>query len=137
LKEYQPNDRGPLLAESSTLEQGLRLLDEVICFSHCLNDSEIPTSEPLSPYPSCSFCGGELFRTAFLCAGSCVRDGAADDTAGSKVVFCNLCVVDGRTCRCGSMTPYRFQSLEELVNLRAKIADLLDGLVDEAGPGQM
>ena len=137
LKGSQPNNLDLLLEKSSTLQQGLRLLDEVISFTHCLRDNEILASGSLSLYTPCSFCGGEIFRTAFLCAGSCVRDGAAIDTAGSKIVLCNLCVVNGHVCRCGSMTPCRLQPLDGLVNLRTKIADLLDGLVDEVGPGKV
>jgi hypothetical protein len=88
-----------------------------------------------SPHPSCSFCGGELFRTAFRCTGSCVRNDAIDDVVDSKIILCNLCFVDGRGCRCGSMTPYRLQPLEGLVNLRTRIADMLDSLLDEDGSG--
>lgn len=135
LKEAQPNDLESLSEKSRTLEQGLRLFDEVINFSYCSCDDELPTIEPLSPHTSCSFCGGELFRTAFCCAGSCVRDDAAGDMVDFKIVLCDLCFVDGRACRCGTMIPYRLQSLEGLINLRTKIADVLDGLIDNRGSG--
>lgn len=135
LKESQPNELQSLSAKSRTLEEGLKLFDEVINFSYCSHDDALPMIVPTSRHPSCSFCGGEIFRTAFCCASSCVRDDATDDMVDSKIILCNLCFVDGRGCRCGSMTPHRLQSLRGLVGLRTRIADLLGGLLDEDGSG--
>lgn len=136
-RESPPNHVGSLRARLDSLERGLRLLEEVISFSHCFHDNEIADIGPLSPHPSCSFCGGELFRTAFLCSGSCTRDGTADTTMGSRIILCNLCVADGRMCLCGSLAPYRLQSLESLVSLRAKISDIVNDLVRERDPGEL
>ena len=133
LKGSRPNELESLSEKSRVLERGLKLFDEVINFDLCSRDNELPMIVLVSPHPSCSFCGGELFRTAFHCTGTCVQDNAANDTPDSKIVLCSLCFVDGRGCRCGSMTPYRLQSLEGLVDLRTQIADLLGSLLDEDG----
>lgn len=132
LKQSQPNDSVLLSAKSGTLEQGFRLLDEVIASTHCERDDELPTIEfTLSP-PPCTFCGGELFRAVFCCTDSCVRDDATSDSTDDKIVICDLCFVDGRACKCGSMAPYWLQPLAGLVELRTNIANLL-GLDEGSG----
>lgn len=131
LKRSQPNDFALLSAKSGILERGFRLLDEVVNSSHCSQDESLPLIE-LTTQPSCSFCGGELFRTVFCCTDSCTRDGATSGSVDSKILICNLCFIDGRACRCGSMKPYRLQPLERLVELRTSIADLLS-IEDEGG----
>lgn len=125
LKQSQTNDPS-LSAKSATLERGFKLLDEVIDYSHCTQDESLPVIElTLSP-PPCSFCGGEIFRTVFCCAGSCIRDGATDGSAECKILICSHCFIDGRACHCGSMDPYRLQPLDKLIELRKNIANLLD-----------
>lgn len=131
LKRSQPNDPVvSLSAKSETLKRGFRLLDAVISSSYYSQDESLPLIK-LSPPPPCSFCGGELFRTAFRCTDSCARDDATSESMGSKILICNLCFVDGRACRCGSMTPYRLQPLDGLIELRTNIAELL-GSIDGA-----
>lgn len=125
LKQSQPNDLALLSSKSGSLERGLRLLDEVINFSYCSEDEIFPLIELTTPPPPCSFCGGELFRTVFCCTASCTRDGSIGSSAESKIMICNLCFVDGRTCRCGSMAPYRLRPLAELIKLREDVANLL------------
>lgn len=126
-KKSRPNDLASLSAKSISLGSGLRLLDEVISFSHCSQDDDLPLIE-LTPLPPCSFCGGELFRSVFRCTASCFRDDATDESSGSKILICNLCFVDGRTCRCGSMEPCRLQPLAELTDLRENVASLLGSI---------
>jgi hypothetical protein len=137
-KQSQPNELVLLSAKSGTLKKGLRLLDEVINYSHCPQDDLFPLMEPTSASSGCSFCGGELFRTAFCCADSCIRD--SDDgpngSVDSKILICNLCFVDGRACRCGFMEPYRLQPLDGLIELRGSVVDLLAS-TDEDGSSQL
>jgi len=130
LKRSQTNDPSSLSAKSGTLERVLRLLDEVINSSYCPQDELLPVIELTLPPPPCSFCGGEIFRTVFCCTDSCIRDGATGGSADCKVLICNHCFIDGRACRCGSMTPYRTQPLDRLIELRENVANLL-GLSDE------
>lgn len=130
LKQSQPNDQELLSAKSGTLRRGLRLLDEVIDSTRCSRDDLLPMIKLTSPPPPCSFCGGELFRAVFCCTDSCVRDGAATSPEDSKILICDLCFIDGRACRCGSMEPYRLQPLAGLIELRTSIVDVL-GLTDE------
>lgn len=127
LKQSQPNDLVLLSAKSGTLKKGLMLLDEVINYTHCPQDDLFPLMELASTSPSCSFCGGELFRATFRCSDSCTRD-SYDGPSGledSKILICNLCFVDGRACRCGSMEPYRLQPLDGLIKLRGSVVKLL------------
>ena len=132
LKQLRPNDLVSLSAKSGSLEKGLRLLDEVINLSYCPQDDTLPMIE-LTPTPPCSFCGGELFRTVFCCTASCAPGTATDGSVNSKILLCNLCFVDGRTCRCGSMEPCRLQPLAELFELRDNVATLL-GSINQGGP---
>lgn len=133
LKRSQPNDQSSLLAKSGILERTFDLLDEVVKSSYCSQDELLPITELPSPPPPCSFCGGELFRTVFRCTDSCVRDDASGGSVDCKILICDHCFIDGRTCRCGSMAPYRLQPLEELLNIRTNVVNLL-GLSDERGP---
>lgn len=132
LKQSQPSDLTLFSEKSRILERGFRLLDEVINSSYCSQDELLPLIG-LTLQPPCSFCGGELFRTVFRCADSCTCDDTTGGSVDSKILICNLCFVDGRACRCGSMKPYRLQPLEGLIELRTNIADLL-GLTDEGEP---
>jgi len=132
LKRSHPNDQELLSAKSGVLEQGFKLLDEVINSTDCSQDDLLPVVELTSPPPPCSFCGGELFRTIFRCTDSCARNDATTGEEDSKILICDLCFIDGRSCRCGSMEPYRLQPLAELINLRTSIVDVL-GLTDGNG----
>lgn len=132
LRQSHPDDPS-CSAKSETLKRWLSLLDEVISSSHCSQDELLPTIDLASPAPPCSFCGGEIFRTVFRCTRSCVRDDAASDSVGWRILICSHCFVDGRACRCGSMEPYRIQPLDRLIELRAKVAVLL-GVSDESSP---
>lgn len=135
LKQIQPNDLELLSTKSATLEQGLRILDEVISSTYSSQDDQLPTMELSSPPPPCSFCGGELFRAIFRCTNSCVRDEATAGSQDSEILICDLCFIDGRACRCGSMEPYRLQPLAELIELRTSIVNIL-GLTDDDDLGQ-
>lgn len=127
IKRSQPNDLAPISAKSEFLGRGLRLLEEVINFSHCPQDDNLPLID-LTPPPPCSFCGGELFRTVFCCITSCTRDEVASGSVDSKIMICGLCFVDGRACHCGSMAPYRLRPLAELIELRENVIHLLDSV---------
>ena len=61
LKRSQSNDLSVLSAKSGTLEEGLKLLDEVINSSRCSQEELPPIADLTLPPPPCSFCGGELF----------------------------------------------------------------------------
>lgn len=135
LKQIQPNDLELLSTKTATLEQGFRILDEVVRSTYCSQDDQLPTIELSSPPPPCSFCGGELFRAIFRCTNSCVRDDATAGPQDSEILICDLCFIDGHACRCGSMEPYRLQPLAGLVELRTSIVNIL-GLTDDDGLGQ-
>ena len=124
LQSSGPDD--PLrLVRSATLKQVLGLFDEVINSNYSLQDESIPIIDLALPAPPCSFCGGELFGAVFYCNNSCLRDDAPRDSADRNILICSLCFIDGRACRCGSMTPYRIQPLDGLIELRKNIFDLL------------
>ena len=129
IQQSQPDDPS-LSAKVVILKRGLSLLDEAIGSSYCSQDESLPFIKLAPPIPYCSFCGGELFRTVFGCTELCVRDGAPDDSVNCKILICSQCFIDGRSCRCRSMTPYRIQPLEELIKLRTNAANLL-GVSDE------
>ena len=135
IKRTRPNDLELLSTKSATLEQGFKILDEIISSTYCPQDDQLPTIELTLLPPPCSFCGGELFRAIFRCVNSCVCDDATAGPQDSKILICDLCFIDGRACRCKSMEPCRLQPLDELIELRTSIVNIL-GLTDDDGLGR-
>ena len=127
LQEAQP-DNPSLSEKSETLKRGLPLLDEAINSSHCLQDELLPTLSLGPEPPLCSFCRGEIFRNVFCCAESCVCDGATGDSVHCKILICSYCFIDGRACRCGSMKPYKTQSLALGTNTSFLTQDIVNTL---------
>ncbi|KAK2466776.1 hypothetical protein APHAL10511_001034 [Amanita phalloides] len=74
---------------------------------------------------TCDFCGADIFQSFFEC-GSCVEN-PGQVTVGYGCVVCPRCYIEGRTCRCGSMTPVQCRSFEELLQVRTEAFELLTG----------
>ena len=62
---------------------------------------------------TCDFCGADIFLSSFQCVVCSPRDGSGD-----PVCLCPTCVVEGRTCKCGSMEPVQCGSFRELLGNR-------------------
>lgn len=101
------------------------MVDEILNAEAYTNDEDIQdfgaTAKPLS----CAFCGGEVFLKLFSCKNTCVRNSTVDPTPANIISICPSCYVDGRTCLCGDMTPFRLQPITPMVTLRDEVATWL------------
>lgn len=62
---------------------------------------------------ACDFCGADIFLSSFQC-DSC----SAQGSSGDPICLCPTCVVEGRTCKCGSMVPVQSGNFRELLGNR-------------------
>jgi hypothetical protein len=62
---------------------------------------------------ACDFCGADIFLSSFQC-DSCSPGG----DSGDPICLCPTCVVEGRTCKCGSMEAVQSGSFRELLGNR-------------------
>jgi hypothetical protein len=107
------------------MRQLVELVDDILRAEAYTNDKEIPSFGNSATTLSCAFCGGEVFQKVFRCKNKCRRDLTIDFTPPDIIAICPACYVDGRTCRCGKMTPFRLQSMEPMVASRNKVATWL------------
>ncbi|KAF9790994.1 hypothetical protein BJ322DRAFT_419660 [Thelephora terrestris] len=107
------------LSRSAAVEmrQLLEVVDEILRAEAYTNDEEIPNFRTTVAPLSCAFCGGEVFQKVFSCRKRCLREGSID-----SISICPSCYVDGRTCLCGDMTPFRLQPMAPMVASRNRIA---------------
>ena len=61
----------------------------------------------------CDFCGADIFLSSFQCESCSPTSGSGEPTC-----LCPTCVVEGRTCKCGSMKPVQSGSFRELLRVR-------------------
>ena len=100
----------------------------------CDSSSSADGDGALSPTPSgsgstrdqytCDYCGADIFQSFFKCETCCVvpaSDGRVDDA----LVICATCYVEGRSCKCGDMTPTQRYRTETLLDERNKAALIL------------
>lgn len=62
---------------------------------------------------TCDFCGADIFLSSFQCT-SCSLGGGS----GDPICLCPTCVVEGRSCKCGSMEPVQSGDFRELLRSR-------------------
>ena len=99
----------------------LKMVDEILRAEAYTNDGEIPTfSNPPTNF-SCAFCRGEVFQKVFCCKNECLTGETVGPTP-TNVSICPACYVDGRTCFCGKMVPFRLRSIEPMVASRNRVA---------------
>ena len=110
----------------------LGLFDDILISSFCDDDESIPILNTGSLPQLCAFCGGELFRSGFSCAGQCKRN---QSPPGDGIILCASCYVDGRTCECAVMAPCRLQPLSELLKFRDNVCRLLLDLMGDTHDG--
>lgn len=106
----------------------LVLFEEILTSSFCDDDESVPTLDTATPPQFCAFCGGELFRSVFSCAGHC---GRSQNRPEEEVTICASCYVDGRTCECGVMAPRRLQQLTGLLKFRDDVRGLLSNVMGD------
>ena len=103
----------------------------------CGRHSSVNRSDAPSPIPSgsassrdqytCDYCGADIFQSYFRCETCCTMpaiDGRIDDA----LVICAACYVEGRSCKCGNMTPTQRHRTEALLEDRNKAALILHHL---------
>ena len=130
LREADPNNHELISAKHEELGALLEVFDEIISSSYCDNDAEIPILDWGDSPKSCAFCGGELFRSIFLCSGGCVRDNYSQGQLDCGIALCISCYIDGRTCKCTVMSPRRLLPLADLLKLRKDVHELSLALGD-------
>ena len=111
------------LTRSTAVEirQLLEVVDEILRAEAYTNDEEIPTLDDPPITLSCAFCGGEVFQKVFCCRNECPREDTYS-TPTSAISICPSCYIDGRTCLCGEMSPFRLSSMEPMVVARNRSA---------------
>ena len=72
-----------------------------------------------NPRVTCDFCDTDVFQSFFECK-ECIPD--EDDPARGDpsdeldgLIICPQCYVEGRTCRCGVMTPTQYRGFSQLL----------------------
>ncbi|KZT11347.1 uncharacterized protein LAESUDRAFT_642015 [Laetiporus sulphureus 93-53] len=79
---------------------------------------------------ACDFCGADIFQSFFECQ-SCLSQGAEKpDRYGDGLLICAPCYVEGRSCRCGVMTPVQCRPFVELLQDRNNAANALKQLIE-------
>jgi hypothetical protein len=104
------------------MRQLLEVVDEILRVEAYTNEEDIPNFGNAAIAPSCAFCGGEVFQKIFSCKNRCLKDKTVGSTPMDVVSICPSCYVDGRTCFCGEMTPFRLRPISPMVTSRDKIA---------------
>ena len=128
--EMDPNNHEVISAKHKELGTLLGVFDEIIGSSYCDDDEEIPLLDWNDSSKFCAFCGGELFRSIFLCSRECEQDNRSQGQPENRVALCVSCYIDGRTCKCAVMSPRRLRPLADLLKSRKDAHDLLLALSD-------
>ena len=90
----------PLAGIAQDLNTLVRLFDEILQEEYCDDHGSLDYAEIRQDHSTCDFCGSCLFLSAFLCH-TCSQETA------SPVLICAGCYIEGRTCRCDTMSPVR------------------------------
>jgi len=114
------------LTRSTAVEmrQLLEVVDEILRAEAYTNDEEIPIFDDPVAARSCAFCGGEVFQKGFRCRNKCPREGT-DSIPINVISICPSCYIDGRTCLCGNMLPFRLLPIAQMVTARNRVATWL------------
>lgn len=122
LKELESSEENVTRSDIVEIRTLLQIADEILWTDYYIDDEELPTPENPIPEPICACCGGEVFQTAFCCAGDCLTD---DLPNGLLILVCPLCYVEGRTCQCRSMRPVRFRDMATLLEVRDSVHEFV------------
>ena len=126
---------GISLSGTHEMRKLLGIVNEILEVESYPEDDQLPSFEEQPPVDlACASCGGEIFRMAFDCKSTCLRDGRTGTSNGNKVIICPLCFVDGRTCSCGEMQPLRVREIGPLIETRDMVHDFIRGVAEEVSP---
>jgi len=107
------------LSSALEIRKLLAMVDEILGIELYPEDDQLPFLEEQPTVDlTCASCGGEIFRTAFCCSGTCLRDGKTEVSVRSQIIICPLCFVDGRICSCQAMRPVRVRATSTLMETR-------------------
>lgn len=108
-----PQQEFPLSGVAQDLGTLVRLFDEMLQDDYCSGHGSLNVADlqELSLSSACSFCGACLFLSGFLCGG-CSRD------RNMPMLLCAGCYVEGRSCRCDTMSPVRLGNFPNMLRDR-------------------
>lgn len=89
-----------LSGTAQDLDTLVRLFDEILQEEYCNDHGSLDSAEIQQSCLTCNFCGSCLFLSSFLCRG-CSQE------TSTSVLICAGCYTEGRSCRCGTMSPVR------------------------------
>lgn len=119
--ELETSETTLMRSTAVEIRQLLELVDEILKAEAYTNDEEIPNLSDSPTTISCAFCGGEVFQKVFRCRNKCPKEGT-DPTLTGTIVICPSCYIDGRTCLCGKMAPFRLRPIAQMVAFRNEVA---------------
>lgn len=119
--EIEASDKTPNRWTAVDMRQLLEVTDEILRAEAYTNDEELPTFDNPATTLSCAFCGGEVFQKLFRCRNECSLEGE-DSTPPNAISICPSCYIDGRTCLCGEMSPFRLLPMAPMVTARNRVA---------------
>lgn len=120
-----PSQNGDHIRYSTeTSARLIQLFDNVLQEDYSREHSSLRIIPQSSKPLGCDFCGGNLFLSAFLCAGKCGID-EITHSQNVTLAVCPTCFVEGRTCLCGKMTPVRLGSFSFALQARNLAAAII------------
>ena len=76
----------------------------------------------------CDFCGADIFHSLFQCN----LGDECSERRNEPFIVCSACYVDGRSCLCTDMSPYRLHPFTELLESRQRAIDALNSVNDSS-----
>jgi hypothetical protein len=153
-RQLSPKDQLKKDQLFNDLRRLLELFDDVLVEEYSEQNSTmpcltVPTSAAIGSSSSskecpgqghitCDFCSADIFQSFFECH-HCIEPVPGTATlpstveCGDGLVLCPSCYVEGRTCRCGSMTPAQCRPFSDLLRDRHRIITLLETLSGVGG----
>jgi hypothetical protein len=112
------------------LSRLVQLFDRILVDEYTKEDVEVLSSFNLSQSQDehliCDFCGADIFHSFFQCnLGDECSEGRNE-----PLIVCSACYVDGRSCFCMDMSPYRLHPFTELLESRQRAIDTLKSVND-------
>ncbi|KAJ4487833.1 hypothetical protein J3R30DRAFT_3431869 [Lentinula aciculospora] len=102
---------------AGALECALSIFDDVLkneCVEHYASLPCDPSSEN---FLTCDVCGADIFQSFFECENC--------SFSGDPITLCPGCYAEGRTCRCRTMQPKQLQPLDNILQERDKVIEVL------------
>lgn len=96
--ESTPHQELPGTAQD--LDTLIRLFDEILQDDYCRGHGSLDVTDLQERSLRCSFCGSCLFLSGFFCRG-CSQE------RSTPVLLCPGCYIEGRSCRCNTLSPVR------------------------------